>query len=206
MPTPAPALLPILRSQLVGDVLAIVLLDPDRRWTIPDLADRLRVPYPTLTREIRELEDAGLLVTEHIGRSKLVRANVESPYARPLAELVTMAFGPPRIVGEEFRDVSGIAGLFIFGSFAARAAGEAGPAPADIDVLVLGAPDRDDVYAAARRAEHRLGRPVNTTIRSSNGWRRANDGFATQVKSSPILTIDGPWSLYAAGRGEVEEG
>jgi DNA-binding transcriptional ArsR family regulator len=202
----APSLLPVLRSRLVGDLLALVLLEPDRRWTISELSERLRVPYPTLTREMRRLEMAGLVVTEHIGRSKLVHANLESPYARPLAELVTIAFGPPQVLGEEFADVPGIEGLAIFGSFAARAAGEPGPAPADIDVLVLGRPDRDEVYAAARRAEQRLGRPVNTTVRSSDAWELATDGFARQVKSSPMLAIDGPWSAYAARRGEVGEG
>jgi predicted nucleotidyltransferase len=199
-------LLPIFRSRLVGDLLALVLLDPDRRWTIIELAERLQVPYPTLTREMRHLEQAGLVRSEHIGRSKLVHANLESPYARPLADLVTIAFGPPQVLAEEFADVPGIEGLAIFGSFAARAAGERGPAPADIDVLVLGRPDRDEVYAAARRAEQRLGRPVNTTIRSSDAWERATDGFAQQVKSTPMLALDGPWSAYASRRGEVDEG
>lgn len=206
MKTQPPPLLPIFRSKLVGDLLALLFLDPERRWTVGELADRLRAPYPTLTRELRHLEEAGLITTEQVGRSKLVRANVETPYAGPLAQLVMIAFGPPQVLAEEFRDVVGIGSLSIFGSFAARAAGNAGPPPADIDVLVLGNPDRDEVYAAARRAEHRLARQVNVTIRSSESWRRATDGFARQVKSSPMLSVEGPWSAYAARRGAVAQG
>jgi hypothetical protein len=105
-----------------------------------------------------------------------------------------MAFGPPLVVGEEFAPVAGIEELFLYGSWAARHAGTPGVAPADVDVLVIGHVDRDEVYEAARRAEHRLGREVNTTIRTSEAWERGDDAFATTLKSSPLVPVPGPWS------------
>jgi hypothetical protein len=83
--------------------------------------------------------------------------------------------------------------LLLYGSWAARHAGEPGQAPGDVDVLVIGDVDRDDVYDAARRAERRLGREVNTTIRSAEAWGRADDALATTVKRSPMLALAGPW-------------
>jgi predicted nucleotidyltransferase len=38
--------------------------------------------------------------------------------------------------------LAGIEAAAIFGSWAARAAGEAGPSPVDVDLLVIGRPDR----------------------------------------------------------------
>jgi hypothetical protein len=61
-------------------------------------------------------------------------------------------------------------------------------------VLVVGDVDRDEVYDAARRAEHRLGREVNPTIRTASAWKRADDAFATTVKDSPMLALPGPWA------------
>jgi hypothetical protein len=78
---------------------------------------------------------------------------------------------------------------------AARYEGQTGPAPNVVDVLVLGRPDRDDVYDAAQRAEHRLGLPVNTTIRRTTDWERADDPFARQLKSSELVTV-----VTASGR------
>lgn len=190
----APALLPVLRSRLVGDLLALVLAHPERSWTLDELADRVDAPYQTVTAEIRRLEQADLVSTRSVGRSKLVTANADNPYLRPLTELVTMAFGPPLVVAEEFADVAGIDSLWLFGSWAARHAGTPGRPPADVDVLVVGDVDRDAVYDAARRAEHRLGREVNTTIRTRRAWKRADDAFAATVKDSPMVALPGPWA------------
>jgi len=40
MQAPAPPLLPLLRSRLQADLLAVVLLTPGREWSLTELADR----------------------------------------------------------------------------------------------------------------------------------------------------------------------
>lgn len=206
MKTAPPPLLPVFRSRLVGNLLALLLLDPTRKWTAEELAERTQAPYPTVTKELRRLAQAGLLQTETIGRTKLVRADESNPYFRPLADLIALSFGPPLVIAEEFGKVDGIEDLYVYGSWAARAAGEPGRTPNDVDVLVLGRPDRDDVYDAATRAERRLGREVNTTIRTPEQWRKADDAFARQVRSSPMIAVTGPWRPYAPADAEVAEG
>ena len=59
---------------------------------------------------------------------------------------------------------------------------------------LIGTPDRDLVYEAARRAQDRLGREVNTTIRKTEQWDGAQDGFARQLRSSPLVQIPLPSS------------
>jgi predicted nucleotidyltransferase len=187
--TETPALLPVFRSRLQGELLALVLADPDAEWTVDDLAERTGHPYQTVANEVRRLQAADIVLARFIGRSKLLRANTGSPYFRPLAQLALMAFGPPLVVEEEFTPVDGIERIFIFGSWAARYAGESGPAPRDVDVLLVGAPDRDAAYEATRRAERRLGREVNIVIRGREAWHSASDGFMRQLRSSPLLEI-----------------
>src|SRR5260370_36257557 len=100
-----------------------------------------------------------------------------------------MSFGRPVVVGEEFGSLGGVSQVIIYGSWAARYAGESGPAPRDVDVLLVGAPDRDAAYEAARRAEERLGREGNVTIRGVQDWHSASDGFTQQVRASPLLEV-----------------
>lgn len=100
-----------------------------------------------------------------------------------------MSFGPPLVIAEEFEEIKGLEGLFIFGSWAARQSGQSGPSPRDIDVLVVGVVDRDTAYDAAIQSERRLGREVNVTIRTSQQWTNANDAFSMQVKESPQLKL-----------------
>ena len=177
------------RSQVQGEILALVLGAPDVEWTVDELTRRTSHPRQTVANEVRRLAGASLLSTRAIGRTKLVRANMANPYVEPLARLAIMSFGPPQVIREEFGIIRSVEQLFIFGSWAARYAGEQGPAPHDIDVLVIGTPDRDQVYEAARRAEARLGREVNTTIRKSEHWQAADDGFMRRVKSSPLVEV-----------------
>jgi hypothetical protein len=187
--TAAPALLPVFRSRLQGEVLALVFADPAVEWTAEDLAERTGHPRQTVGNELRRLESADLVSARMIGRSKLLRANMDSPYFQPLARLVLMSFGPPLVIGEEFGTLANVERIFIYGSWAARYSGEQGAAPNDVDVLLIGTPDRDEAYEAARRAEQRLGREVNVTVRDRTHWQTATDGFLRQLRSSPLVEI-----------------
>lgn len=185
----APSLLPVFRSRLEGEVLALLVANPAVEWTAEELALRTGDPRKTVAAELRRLESADLLTVRMVGRSTLVRANAESPYFEPLARLVLMSFGPPYVIQEEFGTLGDVERIFIYGSWAARHAGERGPAPHDVDVLLVGTPDRDAVYEAARRAEERLGREVNVTIPDAQRWETAEDGFTRQLRASPLVEI-----------------
>ncbi len=192
MRTHAPPLMPIFRSQLQGELLAAVLLS-DQERSVSDLAAMVRSPVPTVAREVSRLERAGVFKSRRVGTARLVRADADSPVAEPLTELVLRTFGPVSVLAREFGQLDGIERVEIYGSWAARYQGETGPPPGDIDVLILGSPDRDDVFDAAGRAERILGREVNTTIVSAKRWAQPEGAFLTQVRDRPrvpVLTAD----------------
>jgi hypothetical protein len=159
-------LLSVFRSRLQRELLALVLGDPAAEWTAEELSRRTGHPWQTVANELQRLEEAGVFTARMIARNKLTRANTENPYYDPLSRLALMSFGPPQ-----------------------------GPAPRDVDMLIIGAPDRDEVHEAARRAQERLGREVNTTIRKAEQWLGAPDGFARQLRSSPLVQIPLPGSV-----------
>lgn len=100
-----------------------------------------------------------------------------------------MTFGPLPIAEEEFSGLAGVHMVLIFGSWAARYAGEPGPPPGDVDLLVVGTPDRESVYQAADRMESRLGFPVNPTVVRPDRWRKAEDALIRDVRSGPTVTV-----------------
>ena len=187
----APALLPILRSQSQADLLTLLLLHPGTEYSITELSEKLSVPLTTVQREVNRFLEVGLITERRAGRTREVSANPKSRYARSLTELLTLAFGPHIVIGEEFADIPA-AGIAIHGSWAARYNGVPGPAPADVDVLVIGEPSRPDIYDAADRAEQRVGFPVNVTLSSPARWAAASDALIQQIRSSPVVWIFGP--------------
>lgn len=190
---PTPSLLPILRSQQQGEILALLLGDPELELSLTEISERTGTPHPSVYREIERAEQAGLVTTRKVGNTRLVRANTASPYYAGLAEVLTRAFGVPAVLAKALTTVEGISAAYIYGSWAARHAGQPGQRPVgDIDVLVLGNPDRDQLYNALSAAEQRLGRSVEATIRDP-GWLESGiGGFHDTVASRPMLRLDLP--------------
>ena len=190
---PAPSLLPVLRSQQQGEILALLLGDPELELSLTEIAARTGAPHPSVHREIERAEQAGLVVSRKVGNTRLVRANTSSPYYAGLAEVLTRAFGVPAVLSEALQPINGIAAAYIYGSWAARHEGETGQRPVgDIDVLVLGEPDRDQLYAALSGAEERLGRAVQATIRGADWLDVGSGAFHDTVISRPLLRLPLP--------------
>jgi len=189
MRSAAPALLPIFRSRLQADILAALLLNPEDEYSLTELAERFNAPPSTVHGEVKRLTGAGLIRRREIGRSAIVRADTSNRLMKPLAELLLLSWGPLQVVAEEFSELDGAERVLIFGSWAARYHQRPGKPPHDLDVLVVGSPSREDVYAAADRAQQRLGMPVNPVIRSEEAWRLAADPLVRQIQSSPLVNV-----------------
>ena len=193
MKVSGPPLLPILRSENQARLLTAILLSPEREFTLSELANEVGVSLSTVTREIQRASEAGLVVTREVGRAKVVSADTDSVLSQPLTRLLLLSFGPVVVVAEELADIGGIEEAYIFGSWAARYVGQAGPSPQDLDVLIIGTPDRDVVYAAADRIERRVGRPVQVTFRSLNRWNEpGEDSFLQEVRKRPLIPVGLP--------------
>jgi DNA-binding transcriptional ArsR family regulator len=187
---PSPLLLPILRSQQQGEILALLLGDPDLEISLTDIAERTGAPHPSVHREIQRAEQAGLVTTRKVGNTRLVRADTSSPYYSGLSDVLTRAFGVPAVLAGLLQPVRGISEAYIYGSWAARHQGQPGQRPiGDIDVLVLGEPDRDQLYGALSTAEKRLGRPVQVTIRDTDWLDSGSGSFHDTVSSRPLLRL-----------------
>src|ERR1700691_5989262 len=146
-----------MRSQQQGEILALLLGDPEAELSLTEISHRTGAPHPSVYREIERAEQAGLVTSRQVGNTRLIRANPDSPYYAGLAEVLTRAFGVPAVLVQALRDVPGITEVYVYGSWAARHAGKEGQRPVgDIDVLVLGEPDRDRLYEALSAAEGRL--------------------------------------------------
>jgi predicted nucleotidyltransferase len=198
MRSDGPALLPVFRSQHQAELLTWLLLHPGTEHSVTELAARLSVPLSTLHREIVRLDASGLVASRTQGRNRLVRAATDHPAADALARLLEITFGPRVVVAEEF-DLPGVRRAIIFGSWAARYAGQVGPPPRDVDVLVVGTADRAPLYDAADRAQARLGIEVNPVLRTPQQWDHPDDPLVLQIQASPFtVALDRPPQGQAA--------
>jgi len=181
-----PLLTPILRSDTQGRLLADLYLFPDRGLTPTQLALSAGTSLPTVLREVDRLLTAGYVTERRSGRNRYIQVNVAHPLFRPLSEIIDYAYGPIAVLPRVLAPINGIAEAYVYGSWAARIAGEPGHDPHDIDVIVVGAPDRFDVHRAAQQASSELMRETNIRIVSPEAWAASDDIFVAEVRSRPL--------------------
>jgi DNA-binding transcriptional ArsR family regulator len=189
MKVATPTLLPLLRSQTQGDIIAHVMLDPERDHSASEIAARLGVSLATVTREVARLVDAGLLAGTKRGNTRLLRVQTDNPVYRPLADLMAVTFGPVPVLRKLLTDVPGVEAAFVYGSWAARHAGVPGPVPGDIDLLVIGSPDRLLLDSAVEEAERTLRREVNTRRLTKAAWDADEGSFKSTVSARPMVEV-----------------
>ena len=188
-----PALLPILRSQVAGGLLALLYLHPEDEYSLTEAASAIGASLNAVHYETDKLSEGGLITTRKRGNLRLIRAVTDSPLARPLTDLLAVTYGPLPVLTDLVTGVGGISEAYIYGSWAARYHGEPGPTPVDVDVLVVGSADPDDLDEIADKARATLRRPVNIRRIRPETWNASDpsDPFIRSVKSRPLVIIVG---------------
>lgn len=78
MQAQAAPLLPLLRSRRQADLLTLLLLNPQREWTLSELAARVGASIATAQREVARAEQTGVITSRRLGNTRLVTA-ADSP-------------------------------------------------------------------------------------------------------------------------------
>jgi predicted nucleotidyltransferase len=192
MQTRSPDLLPILRSRALASLLRVLFLSESPPSTISALARAIDAAPSTVKREVDELERAGIVTTMRVGRNRVVLVDRLSPLYPELRALFLKAFGPALVVRKALADLDGLEELYLFGSWARRQHGEGGPAARDVDVLVVGDVEPNEVYRACSEAERLLGLDVNPTIVEPEEWRTDGSPFLATVRAGPLVALHEP--------------
>ena len=183
------ALMPILRSDVQGRILAILLVNKDSEYSVTDLAMRAGTSLPTALREIRRLEQVQFVTVRPAGNMQLVRANRDHKLFAALTEIVLYSFGPVEVLRGLFSKLEGVQEAFIYGSWAERYQGVPGVDPGDIDVLLVGDFDRSQAFDLALKATHIIGKEVAVNNLSAKDWNEAESGFIRTVQSRPLVNL-----------------
>lgn len=186
----APALAPLFRSDQQLRILTVLFAESVADVSIGDLAERAGVAQATASREVARLAEHGLVVTRSLGRNTLVTANWELPWAKELRSILVQTVGILGRLADALSELEGVEEAFVFGSWAARYAGEPGPPPRDVDVVVIGDAALRTVRRACRAVEDDLRVDVNPVVIDRSRWEAARpEPFIAQMKSQPLVPI-----------------
>jgi predicted nucleotidyltransferase len=186
----SPALSSLFPSVRQG-VLAATLTRPEKWWYLSELAGFLRTRPSSLQRELRSLEQSGILRLRKDGRRTYFKAETQSPIFRELRSIFEKTVGlipALRTALQPFTDK--IVCAFVYGSIARREE----RATSDVDLMIIGNVGLGDLAPSLRKTEKRLGREVNVTNYSVDEFRKkiaAGDHFLTSLLKGSLQFVKG---------------
>lgn len=186
----APPVFPLLRSQLQAGLLVRLFVGQVEE-SVSELAAAVRADAGNTLREVERLERGAIVLTRRVGRTRLVRANTTAPFYQALHDLIVITMGPAQVLTRALAGLDGVESASVIGSWAARVLGEDGPAPQDIDLLVVGTPDPDKLRQRTDQAARTLGRDVDVEVVTSPQWRQP-DARVRELATGPQVPVIRP--------------
>ena len=178
-------------SRLRARVIGWLFAHSDERYHVRRLAGLLGEDSANLSRELRRLEELGIVACQHEGRQKYYRANRDLSIFTELRSIAIKTVGLVDVLRGALAPYSDeIALAFVYGSIAQGTY----TANSDIDLIVVGNMDPIGLHRAIVQAEDRLKRTVNYSLFSPAEFRaeRSNpDSFIASVLAGPKIPVVG---------------
>ncbi len=176
------------RSRIRQRILALLIDDPGHRRHLRAIARSVGTSAGTAARELGRLEKAGLVTRTREGGQVYFQAQTENPLYGPIREIVRQTVGAPDVIRRSLAGLEGVDRASIFGSYARGHT----RVDSDVDLLVIGAPDRDSLTDRLEAAGREIGRPVNEVVMTSPelAARRARgDRLVESIDAGPSIQV-----------------
>ena len=154
---PIDALFPQIRQE----ILAATLLNSDEWIYLRDLAKRIKRGPSSLQRDLVSLVQAGILRRKEEGNRVYFQPDSECPFLSELQGIFIKTVGLLDVIKNALQPYADkIECAFVYGSIARAKT----VSRSDVDLMVIGQLKLPDISSVLRKAEGRLGRPVNPTL------------------------------------------
>jgi predicted nucleotidyltransferase len=181
-------------------VLAFLFGQPERSFFATELIGLAGGGSGAVQRELKRLEESGLVTMTPLGNRKHYQANSQSPIFAELCGIVQKTVGlaePLRTALTPFTHQ--IEAAFVYGSVAKRS----DTAHSDIDLMLISDTlEYADVFGALEQAATILGRTINPTIYTQQELAKRikqKNAFVERVLAQPKVWLMGNEHELAAG-------
>ena len=177
------------RSQVRERILLEFFRKPGTKAHVREMARRVGAAPATVGAELGNLERLGLLHTETVGRSLVYSIDERSKLIPEVRSLVQKTLGTEALINQSLSSLPGVESAYLFGSYASGKERR----DSDIDLLIVGRPDRLALSERLAPVERALGREVNVVVRTKSELTRRSraDAFWRRVLSGRLVHVAG---------------
>jgi predicted nucleotidyltransferase len=177
-------------SKVRTELLSTFFLHPDSALYVRELARITGEDYKNVSRELRNLEEIGLLRIRKQGNLKYFSLNREFLIYEELKSIFLKTRGAAAVLKDALSKMRGIDFAFIYGSLASGTEN----AESDIDMMVVGKIALERLLKSIRGPEGILGREINPSLFDPAEVKRrvkARDPFILEVLTGPKIMLIG---------------
>lgn len=172
-------------------VLGLLLLHPEMRYHVREIARLTKTTAGTLHKELSKLAEAQVLLREKSGNQVYYQANTAFPIFAELASILRKTSGLAEVLAEALSPLEKkIDTAFIFGSLASGKE----TAGSDIDVIIIGNIRFGDAVKALYSAQNIVKREINPKVYTKSEWQKLikeRNAFVKEILQAPKIFIIG---------------
>lgn len=173
MSTTSITLSDVLFGQIRGGVLALLYGHADKSFYVRQIARHVNASVGAVQRELKKLAEVDLIVRTSVGNQVFYQVNQRNPVFAEMKALVGKTVGVFDILRSALEQLAERVSIaFVYGSVARQEE----KAESDIDLMIIGAVELDDVLPRLSDSETTLGRAVNPTVYSAQEFTKKLEG------------------------------
>ncbi len=180
----------LVSSKLRRRLLTHYFTHPEEKYYVREMAVLLGLDPGNLSKEFRRLAQDGLFQEERKGKIKFYRLNTGHPLYKELKQIIFKTEGVEGRLKALVNEFPEIERAFIYGSYAKgkeRAA-------SDIDLVIVGTPERKRLTSRIRELEDELQREINFNVYPPSEFEKKSEekgSFLAQVVTGKKIPLKG---------------
>ncbi len=179
-----------LLTENMAELLRLFFSNPDRSFYMQEAGRILGKKPGTFQRTINKLVAEGILESEYKGNARFFRVNKKYPLYKEFESIIFKTVGVKGELKSAVDNVKGVELAFIYGSYAKAKEGTL----SDIDLLIIGNPDEDELIKRLDAIEKKLQREINYKIYSLKTVKkdiRDNEPFIINILTDRKIMLKG---------------
>ena len=183
-------LVKLFTSKLRVELLSLFFMRSEETFYLGEIVEHTGKDRGNISRELRNLESIGLLISRKEGNLKYYSLNKTYLLYDELRSIILKTRGAVGTLKETLSKAKNIDYAFIYGSIAAGTE----TAKSDIDLMVIGEISMENLLSLMRIPERTLGRQINSSLYSVKEYgNRMNkkDPFVARVMTEPKIVLIG---------------
>jgi len=180
-------------KQLTGnraELLGLFFTNPEQSFYMQEVGRILNKKPGCFQKTINNMEEEGILVSEHKANARYFKVNKEYPLYRELKSIVFKTVGVVGSLRESLKQIKNIKFSFIYGSYAKSAENYL----SDIDLIVIGSIDEDALIKELDKMEKKICREVNYRLYELKEFKKEikkRNPFLLEILKDKKVTITG---------------